>query len=75
MQLSVNIIEIPQYSAISLVWRLNVLMYGIISGGTRIGEPDNVQNMRENFVHYIDLVKKLLPAERMRATRLEDGLG
>lgn len=56
-------------------WRLNVLMYGIISGGTRIGEPDNVRNMRENYVHYIDLVKKLIPPERMRVIRLKDGLG
>lgn len=57
------------------LWRLNVLMYGILSGGTRMGEPDNVQNLRENYVHYIDLIKRMIPPERMRAIRLEDGLG
>lgn len=57
------------------LWRLNILMYGIYSRGTRMGDRDNVRNLRENYVHYIDHIKKLIPPERMRVIRLEDGLG
>lgn len=50
-------------------------MYGIYSGNTRASHPDNVRNLRENYVQYLDLIKKLIPPERMRVIRLEDGLG
>lgn len=57
------------------MWYLNILMYDMYSNNTRRGHPDNQRFLRANYVQYIDLIKKLIPPERLHVIKLEDGIG
>ncbi|KAL6691401.1 hypothetical protein J3F84DRAFT_386340 [Trichoderma pleuroticola] len=56
-------------------WRFNGLVYDLFSGTTKRGHPDNQQILRQNYVDYNNLVKALIPKERLRVIKLEEGLG
>ncbi|KAL7941903.1 hypothetical protein V8C42DRAFT_360592 [Trichoderma barbatum] len=56
-------------------WRFNSLVYNLFSGTTKRSHPDNEQMLRQNYVNYNNLIKKLIPKERLRVIKLEDGLG
>ncbi|UKZ72460.1 hypothetical protein TrVFT333_000089 [Trichoderma virens FT-333] len=56
-------------------WRFNSLVYNLFSGTTKRGHPENEQILRQNYVNYNNFVKKLIPKERLRVIKLEEGLG
>lgn len=56
-------------------WRFNSLVYDLFSGTTKRGHSENEQILRQNYVNYNHLVKKLIPEERLRVINLEEGLG
>ncbi|KAG5926551.1 hypothetical protein E4U42_003174 [Claviceps africana] len=54
---------------------LNNSIYTSISDGTLPGDEKNETALRRNYVSYIDMAKRILPADRLCYFRLEDGLG
>lgn len=56
-------------------WYFNSLVYNLFSGTTKRAHPENEQILRQNYVNYNNLVKKLIPNERLRVIKLEEGLG
>ncbi|KAL7933859.1 hypothetical protein V8C35DRAFT_42181 [Trichoderma chlorosporum] len=56
-------------------WRFNTLVYNLFSGTTRRGHPENEQILRQNYVNYNKLIKELVPKEKLRVIKLEEGLG
>jgi hypothetical protein len=56
-------------------WNFNNLAYNLFSGTTKRGQPGNEQILRQNYVNYNNLVKKLIPKDRLRVIKLEEGLG
>ncbi|QPH16116.1 hypothetical protein C2857_000673 [Epichloe festucae Fl1] len=60
-----------------LYWffNLHISLYGALADGTVPGDENNVEALRRNYVSYIDMAKRILPADRLCYFRLEDGLG
>lgn len=56
-------------------WKFNGIVYGLFSGMTKRSYPENEQILRQNYINYNKLVKKLVPKERLRVIKLEEGLG
>ncbi|KIX05113.1 uncharacterized protein Z518_05985 [Rhinocladiella mackenziei CBS 650.93] len=56
-------------------YRVNRVIYSTFSENTRIGDQRNEEYLRQNYVRYIERVKKIIPPERLYVLRLEDGLG
>ncbi|PTB35123.1 hypothetical protein M441DRAFT_154066 [Trichoderma asperellum CBS 433.97] len=56
-------------------WRFNSLVYDLFSGTTKQGHSENEEILRQNYANYNNLVKKLIPGERLRIIKLEEGLG
>ncbi|KAL7781632.1 hypothetical protein V8C37DRAFT_417130 [Trichoderma ceciliae] len=56
-------------------WHFNALVYGLFSGMTKRGHPENEQILRQSYINYNNLVKILVPKERLRVIKLEEGLG
>ncbi|UNI21305.1 hypothetical protein JDV02_007306 [Purpureocillium takamizusanense] len=54
---------------------LNELIYASISDSTLPGDAENRSNMRRNYVSYIAMVKRTIPADRLCHIQLENGLG
>ncbi|KAG5996240.1 hypothetical protein E4U43_002896 [Claviceps pusilla] len=54
---------------------LNESIYGALADGTLPGEENNRAALRRNYISYIDMAKRILPADRLCYFRLEDGLG
>ncbi|KAG5932547.1 hypothetical protein E4U53_001274 [Claviceps sorghi] len=61
----------PLYSLLGL----NDSIYKSLADGTLPGEKNNETALRRNYVSYIDMAKRILPADRLCYFRLEDGLG
>ncbi|KAG6139275.1 hypothetical protein E4U28_003901 [Claviceps purpurea] len=59
-----------------LYWflNLNCTLYGAIADGTDPGGKNNREVMRRNYISYINMAKRILPADRLCYFRLEDGL-
>ncbi|KAG6152619.1 hypothetical protein E4U37_003738 [Claviceps purpurea] len=59
-----------------LYWFLNLnrTLYGAIADGTDPGGKNNREVMRRNYISYINMAKRILPADRLCYFRLEDGL-
>ncbi|KAF7596688.1 hypothetical protein BBP40_000611 [Aspergillus hancockii] len=56
-------------------FHLTKLMYWSFSDGTTMGDPNNEDALRRNYVEYIRTVKEMVPKDRLLVVRLEDGLG
>ncbi|KAJ6133376.1 hypothetical protein N7471_008591 [Penicillium samsonianum] len=60
---------------LNLFLKLNETIYWALSDKTNPGEPDNALAMRRNYIEYIDMAKRTIPADRLCHIKLEDGLG
>ncbi|KHN97967.1 uncharacterized protein MAM_04356 [Metarhizium album ARSEF 1941] len=54
---------------------LNKALYGKFAQDTLPGDRDNRAAVRKNYVSYIEMAKRVLPADRLLYFHLEDGLG
>ncbi|KAK2612655.1 hypothetical protein QQS21_001271 [Conoideocrella luteorostrata] len=55
--------------------RLNRTLYGALADGTVPDDENNEEALRRNYVSYINMAKRTIPADRLCYFRLEDGLG
>ncbi|KAJ5670552.1 uncharacterized protein N7477_005915 [Penicillium maclennaniae] len=60
---------------LNLFLNLNQTICWALSDKTKPGEPENAIAMRRNYIEYIEMAKKTIPAERLCYIRLENGLG
>lgn len=53
---------------------LNITVYRAFAGSTAPGDPENERMLTEFYKEYIQMVKDVVPADRLCVIRLEDGL-